>query len=95
MDSKIDQVAGLLHEAAETHHIVFRITEGVDDDWASWYSNWLVNMSELPELLDGAVVRSHLTRMLVELDEEYTEEGADTPWEEYYARRLLRSRWSP
>jgi hypothetical protein len=41
------KVGALLHEAAETHHRVFRITDGVDDDWASWYAQWLVTLSEL------------------------------------------------
>ena len=40
MDEHRTRVAELLHEAAETHHQVFRITEGADDDWASWYSKW-------------------------------------------------------
>jgi hypothetical protein len=51
-------VATLLHEAAETHHVVYRITDGDDPDWASWYADWLLDHSELPrvadELLDGA-----------------------------------------
>ena len=47
----IERIAGLLHEAGETHHQVFRITDGTDDDWASWYSDWLVNLSELSDLL--------------------------------------------
>jgi hypothetical protein len=34
MDERSTKVAGLLHEAAETHHQVFRITDGADDDWA-------------------------------------------------------------
>ena len=29
------QIAELLHEAGETHHQVYRITDGVDADWAS------------------------------------------------------------
>jgi hypothetical protein len=31
----IEQISGLLHEAGETHHRVFRIVDGADDDWAS------------------------------------------------------------
>ena len=46
------KISALLHEAAETHHIVYRITDGDDPDWASWYADWLVNNSELPDLLD-------------------------------------------
>ena len=40
-------IADLLHEAAETHHIVYRIVDGDDPDWASWYADWLLDHSEL------------------------------------------------
>ena len=36
MAGTVDEIALLLHEAAETHHIVFGITDGADDDWGSW-----------------------------------------------------------
>jgi hypothetical protein len=39
MDETVAKVSGLLHEAAETHHRVFRITDGADDDWASWWNS--------------------------------------------------------
>jgi hypothetical protein len=60
MDERQTRVSDLLHEAAETHHRVFRISDGADDDWASWYAQWLVTLSELPELLGAKVVRSTL-----------------------------------
>ena len=82
-------VADLLHEASETHHVVFRIVDGDDPDWASWYSDWLVNRSELPDLLDVPPVRSELTYMLVRLDKKYTMESPDEKFEDYYARGLL------
>ena len=56
MDQRSTKVGELLHEAAETHHQVFRITDGADEDWASWYAQWLVTLSELPEVLGGTVV---------------------------------------
>jgi len=90
MDERSVRVNELLHEAAETHHQVFRITDGADDDWASWYANWLVSLSELPELLGHPVVRSELTWLLVRLDKQYTERHPDQRWEDYYARELLR-----
>ena len=89
MDDLVERVATLLHEAAETHHIVFRISNGADEDWATWYSNWLVNMSELPELLGHDLVRSHLTHDLVELDRQYASASTDEDWERFYATRLL------
>ena len=84
------KISELLHEAAETHHQVYRIVDGADDDWASWYGDWLVRLSELPALLGDAPVRSELVYMLVRLDKEYTEQQPAELWEEYYARTLLQ-----
>jgi hypothetical protein len=89
MEQRIEKVSALLHEAAETHHTVYRITDGDDADWASWYAGWLVNHSELPDLLDVKPVRSELIYMLVRLDKRYTQESPDEKFEDYYARGLL------
>jgi hypothetical protein len=89
VNDRIERIAALLHEAGETHHIVYRIVDGDDADWASWYANWLLNLSELPDILGSAPVRSHLVAMLVGLDEEYARAAPDAPWEQWYAQRLL------
>jgi hypothetical protein len=90
MTDVADQVGQLLHEAAETHHRVYRITDGADADWASWYGDWLVRLSELPALLGSTPVRSELVYLLVGLDKQYTAESPALPWEQYYARRLVQ-----
>jgi hypothetical protein len=82
-------VSALLHEAAETHHVVYRIVDGDDPDWASWYADWLTKLSELPDLLDVKPVRSELVYMLVRLDKKYTIESPGEKWEDFYARGLL------
>ena len=89
MDERAKQISAVLHQAAETHHVVYRSTDGDDPDWATWYSDWLVNRSELPELLDVAPVRSELTYMLVRLDKKYKMQSPDEKFEDYYARGLL------
>jgi hypothetical protein len=94
MTAALDRVSRLLHEAAETHHRVFRIVDGADDDWATWYADWLANLSELPTLLDAKPVRSELTYLLVSLDKEYTAGQPGQPWEAYYAQRIF-SHFSP
>jgi hypothetical protein len=86
--SDIDAIATLLQEAAETHHRVYRISDGTDDDWASWYADWLLRLSELPSLLETTPVRSELVYELVRLDKEYTSSSPSTSWPEYYAREL-------
>jgi hypothetical protein len=89
MDDRLQRVADLLHEAAETHHVVYRIVDGDDPDWASWYSEWLTALSELPQILGTAPVRSHLTYELVRLDREFTEGDFGGRWENHYAAALV------
>ncbi len=83
------RLAELLHEAAETHHTVYRISDGDDPDWASWYADWLLDLSELPEILGARPVRSQLVHALVELDRRYAEEGPEEPWQDWYASSLV------
>lgn len=89
MNETVERVRDLLAEVAETHHRVFRITDGTDPDWASWYADWLLKLSELPQLLGREPVRSHLVSELVRLDREYTAAARQDGWEDYYARALV------
>jgi hypothetical protein len=89
MDDRVQRVSDLLHEAGETHHSVYRITDGADDDWASWYSGWLTRLSELPEVLGATPVRSKLTWILVQLDKDYADQSHSEKWEDWYAERLV------
>jgi hypothetical protein len=36
MDERTQWVSDLPHEAGEVDHVVYRITDGADDDWASF-----------------------------------------------------------
>ena len=84
-----DQIAALLHEAGETHHLVYRIVDGDDPDWASWYADWLIKLSELPQILGATPVRSELVWLLVTLDKEYTDAAPELPWPQWYAQRII------
>lgn len=90
MSDQTDAVSSLLHEVAETHHRVYRITDGADDDWATFYADWLTRLSELPDRLGRPPVRSELTYLLVTLDRDYSAAPQDRPWEQVYAERLVR-----
>ena len=89
VDDRIDRVAELPHEAGETHHRVYRIVDGDDPDWASWYAEWLRDLPELPQILGAPPVRSELVWLLVTLDQEYTKASPSTPWPRWYAERVL------
>ena len=84
----VEPIADLLREAAETHHRVYRLVDGDDPDWPAWYAAWLVDLSELPDLLGVKPVRSELVYLLVLLDKEYSREQQPESWEQYYARRI-------
>jgi hypothetical protein len=83
-----EKIAALLHQVGEVHHVVFADTDGNDDDWATFYSDWLLHHSDLPKLLNDTPVRSHLTRDLVALDEEFGAQNRTEPWPLWYAQRL-------
>ncbi len=83
------RIRELLTEAAETHHRVYRIVDGNDPDWASWYADWLIKLSELPTLLGRTPVRSELVYLLVRLDRDFTAQSRQGGWEAYYAMEVL------
>ena len=89
MDERTQRVSHLLNEAGEVHRVVYRITDGEDDDWASFYADWLIDHSELPETLGRAPTRSHLVHELVESKRALAETAPAAPWQDFYAGRLI------
>ena len=90
-DDALTKLAALLDQVGNVHHEVFADTDGNDDDWATFYSDWLLHHSEFAKLLGKTPVRSHLTRDLVELDEQYTKQNPSDPWPAWYAKRLAET----
>ena len=88
-DDDVTRVGALLHQAAETHHRVYAITDGDDPDWATWYADWLVNLSQLPGVLGFKPIRSELTYLLVSLDKTFSQGGGSGLWEDFYAARIV------
>jgi hypothetical protein len=91
LDENTRQLSELFHQAAETYHQVFSITDGEDPDWTNWYSDWLVNLSKLPQLVGAKPVRSEVTYLLVLLDKQYVQAASSVKWEDFYADRLMLS----
>jgi hypothetical protein len=89
MDERTGRVSDLLHEAGEVHHVVYRITDGADDDWASFYADWLIDHSELPDALGRVPTRSHLVHELVERERAFAEAAAEARWQDFYADRIV------
>jgi hypothetical protein len=88
MNKQQEKISKLLREAGELHHKVYRIVDGDHPDWASWYADWLLELSELPEILGKKPIRSHLVHALVTLDREIAEKSPAGDWQDYYAKRI-------
>lgn len=88
-DDRTQPVSALLHEAGEVHHVVYRITDGADDDWASFYGDWLTRHSELGDVLGTMPVRSHLVHELVECERAFPDAVPGESWEDWYAARVV------
>lgn len=89
MDERTQRVSELLHEAGEVHHVVYRITDGSDEDWASFYADWLIDHSELPQTLGRTPTRSHLVHELVESEMAFGAAQPAVSWEDFYAGRIV------
>jgi hypothetical protein len=63
--------------------------DGEDPDWPSWYADWLLNLSELPDILGTTPVRSELVWLLVELDKDYARTSPATSWPAWYAMQMI------
>jgi len=90
MTDTVEQISDLLHEAGETHHRVFRIVDGADDDWASWYAQWLIDLSELPEPAGCQAGPQRADLPARQPRQAIHGRGSQRTWELYYARQILR-----
>ena len=78
------QLAALLHQTAEDHHIAYHETDGVDPDWSIWYATHLIE-NGLESILDATLLKSDLIYLLVLVDKQQMSEAPGAHWENYYA----------
>jgi hypothetical protein len=88
-DERAARLATTLERAKQVHGIVTERTGGADPEWALFYSWWLVNWSDLSEILGSAPGLGDLTARLIGLDADYRSMSRDEPWSAFYARKLL------
>jgi len=88
-EDAVSAAAELLHQAGEVHHVYYADVDGNDDDWATFYSEWLLTRTNFAHLFGRTPVRSGLTRDLVQFDEEYAASAPSEPWPAWYAKRLV------
>ena len=84
----ITQLAELLHQTGEDHHVAYKETDGVDPDWSIWYAGHLLE-NGIEKLLQATLLKSDLIYLLVRADKEQVTEAPGGNWERYYADFLL------
>ena len=84
----MSQLADLLHQTAEDHHVAFKATDGVDADWSIWYADRLIDQG-IEKLLDAKLLKSDLIYLLVGADKTLTATAPGAHWEPWYADYLL------
>jgi len=80
------ELADLLTETGQAHHRAYLDTDGVDPEWASWYSPYL--QTRLGERLGRTVTRSELIYLLLKAQREHDAAEDGYAWPLFYARVL-------
>lgn len=89
MAEQAERLAATLERAEHVHAVVSERTGGADPEWALFYAWWLINWSDLPEILGSTPGLGDLTARLIALDADYRSVSRGEPWSAFYARELL------
>jgi hypothetical protein len=89
---RAELLAAALERAEHVHGVATERTGGADPEWALFYAWWLINWSDLPDILGSAPALGELTARLIALDADYRSVPRDEPWSAFYARELLAQR---
>ncbi len=84
--------ADFVHLFAQTYESYRGIHPGSDgkgDHWQTWYTRWLLDVSDLPELLGFKPQPDELKKILLDLDEEYPIDDPALSWQEYMGKQLF------
>jgi hypothetical protein len=82
-------LAEMLNQTSEDHHVAFHETDGVDPDWSIWYAGHLLEQG-FDKKLNATILKSDLIYLLVRADKEQTAEAPGGDWPRYYADFFIR-----
>jgi hypothetical protein len=83
------ELAALLHQTAEDHHVAYKATDGVDADWSIWYAGRLLECG-IEKMLDCTLRKSDLIYLLVSADKDINRSAPGARWEAWYADYFVR-----
>ena len=83
----VETLADLLIDAGHSHHKAYMSAQGIDPDWALWYSGFL--QARLYPFVEEIPARSALVHMLVQAEIDHPNMGGPPEWAPVYAADLL------
>ena len=91
-ENRTDQIAALLAQAGEAHHIYERdVLNGVyHEDWYGWYAEYLVEHG-IAVLLGREVGAEEMAAALQRVSAAHKASGSEETWTTYYARALVNA----
>ena len=88
MDETTGRIAEILVQAEHAHTAISQKTGGADAEWPLFYAWWMLEWSDLPEVLGSKPTRSELILELMLADRDYRAQRPAAPWSEFYAARI-------
>ncbi len=83
----VDQLAALITKTGEAHHLAYEASDGVDPEWALWYSAHLQTL--VGDRTGRQLTRSEIVYLFLTAQKRIDAVGSSTPWPLFYAEVFL------
>lgn len=83
----VEALSELIMKAGHSHHEAYMEAQGIDPDWAMWYSGFI--QAGLFGKVEQIPPRSALVHMLVQADIDHPNMGGPDVWAPVYAADML------
>jgi hypothetical protein len=84
VDDLLNKLTELFEQTGKAHHDAFAAVDGADDDWPTWYADYLMN--KIPALKGKSFTQNELADLLTQLSKQHAQSASGTPWPSYYAK---------
>lgn len=83
------ELAELLMQCGHHHHQAYIDADGVDPEWALWYSGHLQTL--LWDRAGMLPTRSQIIQTLLNAEQAHKDAGGEGPWPPFYAKIMLEA----
>ena len=89
----VDDLASLIKQTGEAHHAAYEASDGVDPEWAMWYSAHFQTL--VGDRLGRKITRSEIVYWFLLAQKRIDEVESSTPWPLFYAEVFLSEAEAP